>query len=439
MPEDFTLRNEIHKVVNGFMSHDVVMGLAIGVIKEGVSLFLSYGHLAREHDDPPSENTVFELGSITKTFTGTLLGEAVHRGLVALDDTIDVYLPQEAMPLEQTAATITLRQLATHTSGFPIFASNVDYFSQDRHPYTIEDLYTGLADCNLCFEPGERHGYSNLGMILLGHILELAAGKEYQGLLLDWICQPLGMSSTFVTTDNAQLRSRCAQGHTDDFAMAIALEDSPTPASGHIKSTAHDMLVYLQANLRPDDSPLSAAIRHAQRIHYSPQGSGLGWRTKGGADHLWHTGQTAGFHCFCDLDVSENVAVVALCNTATSLVDRLRQPVMEVLAKGWCKQPEFSIPPVVDVAPCILARLAGTYTHEANPAVRLTIRVVDNRLTAQYCVNAEFPRVTLYPYSEKDFFCRARPRHLHFVLDEGTCCEKLVVEGDRGGTYTRVE
>ncbi|UCC76127.1 MAG: serine hydrolase [Anaerolineales bacterium] len=439
MPEESALRSEIDKIVSGFMSHDVVTSLAIGVIKEDTPLFLSYGSFTRECSDPPNENTVFEIGSITKTFTGTLLGEAVQRGLVTLDDTIAAHLPPETMPSDHTAATITLRQLATHTSGLPIFASNMDLFSQERRPYTIHDLYAGLASCDLCFEPGEQHRYSNLGMMLLGHVLELATGKRYQELLVDWICQPLGMGSTFVTTEDAQLQVRRAQGHTDDLVPAMTLEDLPTPAAGHIKSTADDMLLYLQANLRPGDSPLTGAIQLAQRVHYDPQGAALGWRTRKGGSHLWHTGQSVGFRCSCDLDMSESVAVVILSNTATSLLDWLRQPIMEVLIAGSCKPPEFSIPPVVDVAPHILARLTGTYAHEANPIMRLTIQLEGKWLTAQYCVNAEFPQVKLYPYSERDFFCRARPRHLHFVIDEGKRCEKLTVEGARGGTYVRVE
>src|SRR5262249_20556032 len=150
------------------------------------------GRLAEDNDRHPDEDTIFEIGSITKVFTGLLLAEMVERGLVKLDDPIQKYLP---VPVPQE---ITLLHLATHTSGLPCDPpgwkprNNNNPFAD----YGTKELYAFLSSWRLEREIGTRYSYSNLGMGLLGHLLSLRVNMSFEDLVTRRICDPLGMDDT---------------------------------------------------------------------------------------------------------------------------------------------------------------------------------------------------------------------------------------------------
>jgi len=171
-------------------------------------------------------------------------------------------------------------------------------------------------------------------------------------------------------------------------------------------------------------------------------GKALGWFVQSSGTYLQHTGQTLGFRCFCDIDLQAKVAVVALCNTATALIDYLRRPIIDILRTGQCGSVRFPIPPVVSVNSKALLRLTGTYLHESQPGLSLIIRHDHGTLTAQFVLDSKFPQVKLYPYSETDFFYRAKPRHFHFVLNSHGQADRVVItadmkEIDKTGTYIK--
>ena len=149
---------------------------------------------------PLDGNTVFEMGSISKVFTGALLADMVARGEVKLDDPIAKYLPQTVKVPSRNGRQITLLDLATQSSGLPRLPSNMRPadFSNPYADYSVQQLYEFLSGYSLTRDPGQRYEYSNLGVGLLGHVLALRAGKSYEEILKERILDPLGMNDTRV-------------------------------------------------------------------------------------------------------------------------------------------------------------------------------------------------------------------------------------------------
>jgi CubicO group peptidase (beta-lactamase class C family) len=140
---------------------------------------------------------------VTKVFRVTVLAKLVNDGNVELDAPIRLYLPIEVInQLNPAVPSITLQQLATHTSGLPRwpdrFLAEIKAPSNPYLDYTAQEMYADLAEITLLNEPDKSYEYSNLGMGLLGHLLRLKTSKAYEKLLTEIICQPLGMTDTAI-------------------------------------------------------------------------------------------------------------------------------------------------------------------------------------------------------------------------------------------------
>lgn len=156
---------------------------------------------------------MFEIGSITKVFTALLLADMVQKAEVALTDLLAKFLPREVIVPGSTGQSITLRHLATHTSGLPRMPDN--FRPADRtNPYagySIEQLYDFLSGHELSRNVGEAFAYSNLGYALLGHALARDARVDYEALIRSRILAPLGMNSTS-TSLSSDMTSRSPSG-----------------------------------------------------------------------------------------------------------------------------------------------------------------------------------------------------------------------------------
>jgi serine-type D-Ala-D-Ala carboxypeptidase/endopeptidase len=264
-----------------------------------------------------AEDARFEVGSITKTMTATLLASLAGDGALALDDEIGRWL--DAGP----NASITLEQLATHTSGLPRLAPNQP--ADEANPYrdfTAERAEEGLRAATRV--PGGESRYSNFGYQLLGLALERASGQRYQELLAQRLLGPLGMTTSGVGAAGGGTR---LTGHAGgkpaghwDFAL---------PGPGAVEATIGDLARYLAACLAPPDGPLGIAIRLCQQPHVRIDGrhaGGLAWIITDGL--LFHNGGTGGFSASMTIDQAAGHAMAALVNTGGSAVGLLDAAVM---------------------------------------------------------------------------------------------------------------
>jgi CubicO group peptidase (beta-lactamase class C family) len=213
-------------------------------------------------------------------------------GEVGLHDPIGKYLPADT-GLPKRGEKIALQHLATHTSGLPRLPGNlmtprIDPQNPYAH-YTAEELYRGLATTRLSATPGKVYSYSNFGTGLLGHVLALAAGKEYEQLVKERICDPLGMRDTPITL-NAEQQARLAPGHSGGKPTAN-WDMVNLAGAGGLRSSGFDMLRFLRAQLDPDSTALPNTIRSAQQQRF---GKGVWWNRLARAGSLvsmvclWH-------------------------------------------------------------------------------------------------------------------------------------------------------
>lgn len=335
-----SLREVVEAVVERHAPSAV--GLVVGVHLGQERAFLGRGRVGADRDRPPDRRTIFELGSITKTFTATALAVLAGEGLVALDEPVADLLPA-GWHVPVRGRPITLLDLATHTSGLPRLPPGLLRRSLLRSrddPYAWLDdaeLARSLRRVRLRAEPGRRPRYSNLGYGLLGRALAERAGTSYELLVRGRVCEPLGLVDTVVEVPEPEL-VRLADGHTR--------RGSPTPhwhlaalaGAGALRSTAEDALRFLEAQLAPPEGPLGVAIRatHEGRARVGPLEQCLGWIARplrDGGRLLWHDGGTGGFRSFAAFAPEHDLAVVALASSARS-VDGLGLRLVDALARG---------------------------------------------------------------------------------------------------------
>lgn len=290
--------------------------VVLAAITSGQTAIAYHGHPC------PDEHTTFELGSITKTFTALLFADMVHRGEVGYHDPISAYLPTSAVPRDDLAASVTLMQLTTHTSGFACMPTNLQ---TPTHPtlrlnpfgdYRLGHLYQATKHLQLLSAPGKEYRYSNFGIGLLGQLLANAADRDYPDLIRERITSPLGMRDTA-----AYPGPRSATGHQQGQPMP-PLEMHALAGAGVLCSSPADLVRYLTALLNPECTPLAAALRAVTQPQLATQGRQsicLVWnhRRFRFGDVIFHSGGTLGFFAFTGLCPNSGDAVLALTNTTS--------------------------------------------------------------------------------------------------------------------------
>jgi serine-type D-Ala-D-Ala carboxypeptidase/endopeptidase len=225
------------------------VGLVVGYLAGGEQLITGYGRVGAPGSQAPDARTIFEIGSITKVFTGLLLADLATHGVVGLDDPLARYLPASVTVPASEGREITLADLSSHASGLRRLPKGMlRRWLADRHnPYaglSVEDIHEGLTRTRLRRRPGDRVRYSNLGVGLLGQALERAAGQPWERLVQERICLPLGMRDTVVTPSEEQA-ARLAVGHTRRGRPVPRFEVPALAGAGALRSTATDMLRFL--------------------------------------------------------------------------------------------------------------------------------------------------------------------------------------------------
>jgi D-alanyl-D-alanine-carboxypeptidase/D-alanyl-D-alanine-endopeptidase len=272
-------------------------------------------------------DSVFQIGSVTKAFTGLLLADSAARGEVKLSGPATDYLPG-ASP-----GRVTLAELATHTSGLPRLPPRMLRYAALRpgNPYAWypEGSFLRAARRSLAGAPGGRpYAYSNFGPALLGHLLGSAAQAPCHRLIEERICLPLAMTAT-------SFDARPVQGYRNG-RKAPPWHFGPMAAAGGLYSTASDMMKLLTACLRPHGTPLAGSAPLALATHAVPgpgKETGLGWQhaLRDGRRVSWHNGMTGGYSSIVALDIERQSAIVALANRGTPLPSPLDAPVMRAI------------------------------------------------------------------------------------------------------------
>lgn len=271
------------------------------------------------------ETTEFEIGSLTKTFTGALLAEAVQRGEVTVATTVAEVLGEEAAGSE--VAEVTFAELATHTSGLPRVAlssmgSSVLATFLRKDPYAGRDAQQVIADAlgSTLLERG-TYSYSNLGAALQGQLLARAAGTDYATLLTERILDPLGLAATYAPITPDELRDSATRGHgANGLPQAAWTLDGSAPAGG-IRSTAADLAAYVAATL-DGSAPGAAAASEVLVEGSATSRNAMNWFHQDFGDgtwHVFHNGMTGGYASFAGFTPATGRGIVILTDTARNV------------------------------------------------------------------------------------------------------------------------
>lgn len=323
---------------DGELAPSTGAGISIAVVQHGVTRIFAYG--------TAKTDSMFEIGSITKTFTGLILAQMVEQGKVRLDEPVRLLLPAGTVA-KPAGDEITLLDLATQHSGLPRMPDNFSP-ADPANPYAdynAAKLYEFLAKRGVAKPANAGFLYSNLGFGLLGQALCVKAGMPYGELLRQEVTGPLGLKDTMVALDAEHL-ARFLQGHDAEHHPTHAWDLDALAGAGAIRSSAPDMLKYLEANLHPESvkaagtgATLTAALRmqHQLRADALPgMKIGLAWLYNTASGNWWHNGGTGGFSSYAFFNPQGDYAAVVLLNTTLgrngSFADRVGEHLSQRMA-----------------------------------------------------------------------------------------------------------
>jgi CubicO group peptidase (beta-lactamase class C family) len=412
------LAGRVDRLAAPYVEGGIVLGMVVGVCDGSEEVIRGYG------EGRPGPDTVYEIGSVSKVFTGVLLAALVRDGAVRLDQPVAELMPDGTTVPSGGERPITLVDLSTHSSGLPRMPDNFEP-ADPRNPYadyTFERMAEFLGRVKPARAPGAGYEYSNVGVGLLGWVLARKAGMSYEGLLAERITGPLAMKSTVVTL-TPELKARLAPGHDAAGNPEGNWDLLAFAGAGGIRSTAADMMRFLRANLSAG-KPLGETLAFAREVRYTPPAAGahrlgLGWHISPAGVH-WHNGQTGGYHSFVAVDTAHGRAVVVLADTATGEVDGLGDAILRMLLGENVEPRKFK--KEVAVKPDVLAQYAGTYALFGE--FKLVVTVEDGRLMVQATGQQKLP---VFAQSETEFFYKVVDARITFERDADGKATRLVL------------
>ncbi|MBC9798525.1 serine hydrolase domain-containing protein, partial [Sinomicrobium weinanense] len=381
---------------------------ALGVWEEGKETYFIYGYRNIERQEKADRNTLYEIGSITKTYTGLLLARYTAEEKLALDYPADTLLPDSIRLRDGMGNAIRLGQLATHTSGLPRLPDNLLPSSLDNpyQDYTRKDLFYFLKH----YKPkniGQRYLYSNLGAGLLGELLAISQEADYAQLLQKEILAPLQLKHTYIEVPKQQ-STKLATGYMGRQSVSHWDFDALAGA-GALKTNITELLAYGKSYLDPEN-PLKKAAEISIKPHYTDKNKrkyGLGWHFLEGL--AWHNGGTGGFRSFIGINPEKNRVVAIMVNSGSNPADDIGLYLSDPDKHKLPVTPE-----IVDIAPEELQNYAGSYQNNSL-GLHLRLTAKNNALYASLPGQQE---QRIYYCGDHNFFYKTALARLMFEADE---------------------
>jgi CubicO group peptidase (beta-lactamase class C family) len=409
------LDEKVQQRVTAQVTAGVYPSLVIGMVRGDRKQVVALGSIADDRKREPDADTVYEIGSVTKTFTALLLADAVERGDATLEQPVQKLLPGYTIPKSGERA-ITLLDLATQSSGLPRLPDNL-LPKNPANPYadyTVDELKQFLAHYQLPRAPGERYEYSNLGFGLLGQALAAREGAHYADLLRSRITTPLAMNDTAIVL-SPRMAGRFAAGHDAAGKPASAWDLGALEGAGAVRSTVHDLLSYVQAHMHPPSGSLSKALTVVTQPRRPTDREnakiGLAWQveTRQGQTIVWHNGMTGGYSAFVGFTADGDRGVVVLTNITRDVAEI---GFAALLPESMKQTTTPSFPKEKALTPKELAEYAGRY--RLAPRIDLVVRASESGLLVQLTGQGEAP---VFASATDEFFYKVVDAQLSFRRD----------------------
>jgi D-alanyl-D-alanine carboxypeptidase len=369
--------SQVDKMVRQKVEAGGVPSYSIAIAsRDHPTFFASAGYADMARKTPATRNTVFEIGSITKVFTGTMLMQMRDAGTASLDDPLTKHLPEFSMPSPFTGKTApTLRQLASHTAGLPRMIPLNSL--QEPSGASVPDMLKSLGDTAAVYPPLTHYKYSNLGVDLLGYALARTAHMPWTDYVDRKILAPLGMNQSSAVKSRLT-KSQIAIGYVPSGANGAWQPGPPmtftplTEASGSIVSTAADMAKFVAWEMDDTDPRvLSALSRREMRtplwmLDDWSAGVAVTWFLQRfeGETLVHHTGGTAGFTAVAAFAPKSGVGIVVLTNSTDDAHGFARDLLRPALLAARAEREVAEKAAAAVVLPPGADKLAGTYVHD---------------------------------------------------------------------------
>jgi len=431
------LEPDLRALARPLIDGEVVPSLVVSWItpQAGTGSF-GIGQLSREDPRVPDETTAFEIGSVTKTFTALLLARRVALGELALNTELSDLLPEDCRPPASTTP-VRLVDVVTHSAGFPAIPTNLErdmsLFVVDYSVFDGDKMRSFLRGFESVTDPGQSFLYSNAGFGVLGWAFTERAESSLEELLRAELFEPLELKDTFIRI-TAERAKTLAPSHDPNGDPVPPANFATLEACGAIRSTAADMMRYLQVQLEPTGE-LASAIELTQTVNFrDPRGIaiGLAWQFSRDEKILFHDGQTGGQACFVFFNPSTQTAGLVLANGSTPRVAELGVRLMKRISGEAIEPPTIRVG--VDLREEQLVPLEGVYLSLFGSAMQITRE--ENRLYARLPRQAAF---RLHPSAATEFFYRDIDAEISFELDESSTPARAVVlhQNGRDTRYVR--
>ncbi|HBS63940.1 MAG TPA: serine hydrolase [Stenotrophomonas sp.] len=254
---------DIDEVAARLIEQPLLHSTSIAVVYRGKAFIRHRGDMEAGKPGPPTDATLYEIGSLSKTLAGTLMANAVLEGKVRLDDDIRMYLDDAYPNLAYKGDPIRIRHLLSHTSGLPNMlpaeANTVlADFTDQRTPgelnaiyahYGKADFFRDLHGARIPRMPGKQYAYSSTGTELAAHVLETVYKTDYESLLRGYLAESAGMTDVRIRLSDEEARRLAIGYHSDNPVPTTPMPQLPWGASGNAKVTVPEMVKYLRFQL----------------------------------------------------------------------------------------------------------------------------------------------------------------------------------------------
>lgn len=403
------------------------IGISLAFVNEQGIHYSSCGNSQISGANQISDESVFGVGSLSKIFTALVFADMVANSEIKLQTPVNEYLPPSYQVPSSQNDTMRLEHLVTHTSGLPKNLPVID---------SNNSLYKAVSEFSYSFNYGDTYIYSNIGMALLGNILEIESGKKLDQLVAERITSPLQMHQTTYDLNKA-MNFGLVTGHLE--AKPI-IEESKENLSlgfvyGGLYASTKDLSKLISVYLTDSSTVLFSTLKLTQQ-KYEETDIGFGWKIKNfeDVDIFYHGGEQPGYQSFLGFNKEQGIGVVLMVNSTSQ--DNIQDIAIHLLTNGEVPLPDFSFPKEVEITPEYLNRYVGIYKSIDSPEENtFDISIQNAKL---FCVERSskgnlIRESILYAKNETEFYFKEIPLVAKFKTDNdsGNTMLILVLE-DKG-------